>query len=96
LAAAPLPDTNSFSGWWSQTVKRVPKEFKKGLNSLIILVAWELWKHRNACVFDGARPCFQVVMQAVSNSSNLWCGAAASALHKLLLQLQSLSLDSNP
>ncbi|WVZ89352.1 LOW QUALITY PROTEIN: hypothetical protein U9M48_035772 [Paspalum notatum var. saurae] len=32
-----------------QTVKRIPKEHKKGLNTLIIMVAWELWKHRSAC-----------------------------------------------
>jgi hypothetical protein len=30
---------------------------RKGLNSLIILVAWEIWKHRNACVFEGVVPC---------------------------------------
>jgi hypothetical protein len=24
---------------------------KKGFNSLVILVAWRMWKHRNACVF---------------------------------------------
>uniref|UniRef100_A0A0A9BEL1 Uncharacterized protein n=1 Tax=Arundo donax TaxID=35708 RepID=A0A0A9BEL1_ARUDO len=29
---------------------------RKGLNSLIILAAWELWKHRNNCVFNNALP----------------------------------------
>ncbi|WVZ98322.1 hypothetical protein U9M48_043781, partial [Paspalum notatum var. saurae] len=82
--AAPLPDTFSF----------LHKEFKKGLNTLIMLVAWELCKHRNACVFEGARPCVQVVLQAVSSTTSVWCLAGAAALHKLLLW--SVGPDSNP
>ncbi|KAJ1283975.1 hypothetical protein BS78_03G168900 [Paspalum vaginatum] len=60
---------------WSLAVMRVSKENKKGFNTLIILVTWELWIHRNACVFEGARPCVQAVLQAVSASSTLWCFA---------------------
>jgi hypothetical protein len=30
----------------------MPKVGNKGFNSLVILVCWELWKHRNACVFE--------------------------------------------
>jgi hypothetical protein len=29
---------------------------KKGLDSLLILGAWMVWKHRNRVVFDGATP----------------------------------------
>jgi hypothetical protein len=43
----------------------VPKEARKGLNSLIILVAWKIWKNRNACVFDHVRPNTQEVLRAV-------------------------------
>ena len=43
--------TSRFCGWWCHTLRSVPKEMRKGLNSLIILVVWELWKHRNACAF---------------------------------------------
>jgi hypothetical protein len=39
------------SGWWKRAITAAAKEVRKGLNSLIILVAWEIWKHRNACVF---------------------------------------------
>jgi hypothetical protein len=27
-----------------------------GLNSLVILGAWSIWRHRNDCVFNGATP----------------------------------------
>jgi hypothetical protein len=30
-------------------------------NYLVILVSWKLWKHRNACVFEGNRPNVQAV-----------------------------------
>jgi hypothetical protein len=37
-------------------MKRVEKEYIRGVNSLIILGAWIIWKHINACVFGGAAP----------------------------------------
>ena len=58
---------------------------RKGLNSLIILVAWEIWKHRNVCVFEGAFPNVQDVLHAVTIEGFLWCMAGASALQELLL-----------
>jgi hypothetical protein len=41
-----------FQDWWLESELKVPKQFQKGFNSLVILVAWGLWKHRNAGVFD--------------------------------------------
>jgi hypothetical protein len=34
----------------------VPSLHRKGFNTLVILVAWWIWKHRNACVFYGVSP----------------------------------------
>jgi hypothetical protein len=39
-----------------EITKRVGKQCRKGVNSLIILGAWTLWKHQNACVIDGDSP----------------------------------------
>ena len=39
-----------FSSWWCQALKGAPKGCRKGINSLIILVSWEIWKHRNDCL----------------------------------------------
>ncbi|KAJ1271043.1 hypothetical protein BS78_06G098800 [Paspalum vaginatum] len=64
---------------------------KKGFNSLIIIFAWELWEHRNACVSEGVGPSIVVVCQEVEESS-LWCLAGAMSLHELLIRL--LSLDA--
>jgi hypothetical protein len=42
--------------WWSAVDSKVAGQIKKGLNSIIILGAWTLWKHYNHCVFDGGSP----------------------------------------
>lgn len=59
-ALAPQPDVTRFSNWWYSAVRSVPKELKKGPNSLIILVAWEILKHRNACVFEGCHTLYPI------------------------------------
>jgi hypothetical protein len=84
LPIAPLLDCTHFSNWWSQSIKSVGKDMRKGLNSLIILVAWQVWNHRNSCVFEGSRPCVQNVVLAVVEEGRTWCLARASALQDLL------------
>lgn len=53
-----------YHSWWRKAIKGLPKDTKKGLNSLIILGAWELWKRRNHCAFEGGSPS-QLVLQNV-------------------------------
>ncbi|WVZ82995.1 hypothetical protein U9M48_030188 [Paspalum notatum var. saurae] len=87
-ALIPQPDGKRFSGWWSGAVNQVPKEVKKGLNSLIILVAWEIWKHRNDCVFEGISPNVSVVCHSIVQEGNLWCLAGNAALSLLCVRLE--------
>ncbi|WVZ53086.1 hypothetical protein U9M48_004072 [Paspalum notatum var. saurae] len=55
LDVIPPPNSSSrFCSWWSRAAATLDNNLKKGFNSLVILVAWMLWRHRNACVFDGA------------------------------------------
>lgn len=41
---APQPETEPFLRWWSKATKDRLKEVQKGINSLVTLVAWEIWK----------------------------------------------------
>jgi hypothetical protein len=86
LQLAPQPSVTCFSGWWKRSIAAVPKEARKGLNTLIILVAWEIWKHRNTCVFDNKRPSVQEVITAISLEGGLWCSAGASKLQELFVR----------
>ncbi|RCV40403.1 hypothetical protein SETIT_9G050600v2, partial [Setaria italica] len=81
--------------WWRRAISSVPKEVRKGFNSLIILIAWEVWKHRNDCVFDNSRPNILKVVSSVSTEGGLWCMAGASKLQELMSRLsRSLPLGA--
>ncbi|GJM95726.1 hypothetical protein PR202_ga12503 [Eleusine coracana subsp. coracana] len=82
-ASTPGQEDQIFAEWWRKARKRADKLKRKGLNSLIILGAWSLWKHRNRCVFEGGQPCIQVIMQEFNNEKQLWHLAGAKSLQEL-------------
>ena len=45
-----------FDDRWDRISCETVDIIQKGLNSLVILGAWTLWKHQNRCVFYGASP----------------------------------------
>ena len=59
------------------------KEYTRGVNSLIILGAWMIWKHRNACVFEGVPPSVNSIMRDIKDEHSLWCLAIAKKLQDL-------------
>ncbi|RCV19174.1 hypothetical protein SETIT_3G363000v2 [Setaria italica] len=55
---------------------------------------WEVWKHRNDCVFDNSRPNILKVV-SMSTEGGLWCMAGASKLQELMSRLsRSLPLKA--
>jgi hypothetical protein len=73
----------NFSRLVKEAECQVPKNQKRGFNSLVILVAWWLWKHRNECVFDGASPNISISMQHIHEDVVLWGLAGAKDLRRL-------------
>lgn len=45
-----------FMEWWRVTEGLVRDDLQQGLNFLIILGAWTIWKHSNEWVFNAASP----------------------------------------
>ncbi|KAJ1273975.1 hypothetical protein BS78_05G027600 [Paspalum vaginatum] len=70
--------------WWACSISLAPKEVRKRLNTLFILVVWELWKFRNPYVFEGCQPSVQWVLQLIEDEGLLWCRAGASNLQELV------------
>ncbi|WVZ53201.1 hypothetical protein U9M48_004174 [Paspalum notatum var. saurae] len=87
-AVSPPEASSRLTSWWSQSSRALPKDARKGFNSLVILVSWELWKHRNACVFEGVRPDVRAVLFAIVSEGQLWCRAGAVGLQELSLPSQ--------
>jgi hypothetical protein len=77
-----VPPRCKFSShyWWGEMERRVQKDKRKGFNSLVILVAWWIWKHCNACIFEGASP---ALLQNIKEDAGLWCGAGPATLGSL-------------
>ncbi|GJN00252.1 hypothetical protein PR202_ga17669 [Eleusine coracana subsp. coracana] len=64
----------------------MPKERKKGMNYVIILGAWILWKHRNPCVFDNVSPSITAALRMFKDEHHLWCLAGARRMQALGLE----------
>lgn len=80
----PSAQEGSFSDWWCRANQATSSSQRKGLNSMIMLVAWEIWKHRTRCVFDGLPPRPQQVVRAIMEEAMAWKMAGANSLASLL------------
>jgi hypothetical protein len=87
---APQPDATSFLDWWEISSDIVPRMIKKGLNSLIILGAWMVWKHRNRVVFDGATPDFTLLLRSAEEERHKWQLAGAKGLSFLVAPMSNV------
>ena len=48
------------------------KASTKDLRTILGLTLWELWKHRNAIVFDGARPSCEALLGRIVLEGLVW------------------------
>jgi hypothetical protein len=58
-------------------------QMEKGVNSLVSLGAWVLWKHRNQCVFEGCNPNVAAVLVQAGEGRRLWEMAGVKGLFYL-------------
>jgi hypothetical protein len=88
VTLVPRQTEASFKSWWHASSLRVQDEQqRKGFNSLVMLGAWIIWKHRNQCVFDGLAPCVSAALLAAREDALLWTVAGARGM-SLLQALQ--------
>jgi len=66
-----------------EVLEETTKTSTKRVNSLVILSAWVIWKHRNACVFDGTTPNLQGALQSFKDECHLWQISGAKGLAAL-------------
>jgi hypothetical protein len=87
LELAPQLENISFMEWWHRIDEKSLGSVQKGLNSLIILGAWTLWKHHNRCVFDDIAPSLAATISQVEEEKMTWELAGAMGISFLVAQL---------
>jgi len=69
---APSLEFATSKDWWRWIAHRAPKAARKGLNSLMILTAWSIWKMRNRCIFNGCHMDARPVLQETNRQAHRW------------------------
>ncbi|GJN16450.1 hypothetical protein PR202_gb03439 [Eleusine coracana subsp. coracana] len=82
-ALSPQPTDNHFDEWWYQISSLVSGTTQQGLNSIVILGAWTLWRHRNDYVFNKAAPSIGTALFLASEETKMWSMVGAKALSSL-------------
>ena len=83
-ALAPGLDDKVFDDLWDNLSNKLSGQVQKEVNSLVILGAWNLWNHRNRCVFDGAVPNLNSLLSATRKDLHQWSIAGARGVSFLL------------
>jgi hypothetical protein len=79
-AFAPQVSEISFQEWWCRALSSVSTPYRKGINSLIILGAWTLWRHCNDYVFNGVAPRLDMALAMAGEQLVSWNMAGAKGL----------------
>jgi hypothetical protein len=66
--------------WWTNTRKLLPKQIRRGFDSLFFLVAWNLWKERNARTFGRTPRQPAELLHTILEEASLWMAAGYRAL----------------
>ncbi|RCV36316.1 hypothetical protein SETIT_7G308900v2, partial [Setaria italica] len=70
--------------WWIQARRLWTRQKRKGLDTLIALVTWEIWKERNARVFRGDHLQMDHLLQKIKATGELWIRGGAVNLGSLV------------
>uniref|UniRef100_A0ACD5ULI8 Uncharacterized protein n=1 Tax=Avena sativa TaxID=4498 RepID=A0ACD5ULI8_AVESA len=84
IPCRPPEDETDLQDWWSAARQLTPKPMRKGLATATHLVAWMIWKQRNSCVFDGARPSVPQLTASIREEAALWARAGAKGLRVII------------
>lgn len=69
-----VPRTGKNLAEWCNTIHGNGSRVKDD-RAIFLLAMWELWKHRNAIVFDGASPSLRVIVRRIEEEGHTWSKA---------------------
>ena len=80
LPSVTPPTHANLKEWWMQARGTVTGKTRNKLDSLILLVAWEVWRERNSRVFDKVFKPTNVLIEHIKNEAKQWALASAGRL----------------
>jgi hypothetical protein len=65
---------SSLESWWSSARELVRRKDRKSFDTLVILIAWQIWKQRNARVFGNIQLQFSTtqMLTRIKEEFDLW------------------------
>ena len=60
------------ASWWTEARKHVPKHNRRGFDSLVVLICWQLWKERNDRTFDRRVRTIEEVIDRIVDEIAAW------------------------
>jgi len=76
--------TSILCDWWQRARKLARKAARRGFDSAVLLITWNLWKERNRRTFDGVSRTSAQLCNIILEEVNAWVGAGFSSLSSLL------------
>ena len=73
--------------WCLRQRKQVPKELRRGFDSLVFLIGWMLWKERNARTFNNVAATAAQLAAIIKVEAESWCQAGFKQLGRLMAML---------
>jgi hypothetical protein len=70
-------DNTNLERWWTEARKRLQKEDRRGFDTFVLLIAWTLWKQRNARVFGNfeSHLSTEQIIDRILEEFSLWWAA---------------------
>ena len=63
---------SDFVEWWLLSRKQLGKEIRKTFDSLVILVAWSIWKERNQRIFQKVKLTAAELVDFILDEAKVW------------------------
>lgn len=76
---------DSVQSWWDN-MDHTPSMARRGLRSIIMLVCWEIWKERNARIFEHKESATAQLLQKIKDEARVWVMAGAKHVSNLFLR----------
>jgi hypothetical protein len=85
MTCTPPTAEDTLFDWWDVAKQRTPKQLRKALGSVTLLIPWMIWKHRNACVFERALPSMSNLAHQIKDEMAACVKAGAKGLRDVVL-----------